>query len=186
MNIHVVLDLETFATDPRAMVFAIGLTCNDGHSYYAELPTCGQGRRVSMDTIGWWEAQPPSANKEIFQRAWHNYGLPKPQVDREQEWNFCRTILQEVAGYIKEKRERAKAEDSTFFFWGNSPSFDQAILANMMEEFGVEKPWDFRDECDVRTIRKLHGGKIETTHHALEDAKLEYVYLCEKLNIGNP
>lgn len=185
MNIHVVLDMETFGTRPNAMVFAIGMTCNDGHSYYAELPTCGQGRRVDMATIEWWDKQPEGPNKEIFKRAWNSYGAMKTPVDREHDWNFCRAVLIEVAGYIKEKKERAQKEGGEFFFWGNSPSFDQAILENMMDDFTVQQTWDYRDVVDVRTIRKLYGGKIETTHHALEDAKLEYVYLCEKINIGN-
>ena len=62
--------------------------------------------------------------------------------------------------------------------WGNSPSFDCAILEAHYEAIGLKKPWSYSKELDFRTIKWLYRdyvglelGEIPLVkHNAREDA----------------
>jgi hypothetical protein len=58
--------------------------------------------------------------------------------------------------------------------WANSPSFDCEALEYAGDAVGVEMPWHFSEERDVRTVKQLPpAADIEhqgTEHNALDDA----------------
>jgi len=58
--------------------------------------------------------------------------------------------------------------------WANSPSFDCEMLEYAGGQVGVEMPWEFYQERDVRTLDSLpHGVEMEqqgVEHTALDDA----------------
>lgn len=177
-NIHIVVDLETFDVKERAIVFSIGLIDQYGNGLYVELNTQVQeGRTTRMETLDWWKKNPESAGKSAFYRALDDM---QKRVSNEVfvlDSAHNEKTLRAVADWIDQRQRLAEQQGKVFNFWGNSPAFDQVILRSLMEDYSVAAPWTHQDERDVRTIRKLHGGAIATTHHAMEDARMEWEYL---------
>ena len=69
---HLVIDLETFATSPRAMVRSIGLARFDPWSdappkatRYVLSPTEQEGREVDAEIMLWWMRQPEGARSSF-------------------------------------------------------------------------------------------------------------------------
>ncbi len=171
--VHLVCDLETFATSKDATVFEIALAAAHNEGYHWMLPTKVQNRAIDMETITWWRKQ---ENRNNFEDAWRDqqrtmYGLNDHAI--------LRNFLEEANHVIRNMKALAHQLDVPFFFWGNSPSFDQVILADLLKQEGFVPAWDYRDEADVRTLRKIFGGKIESAipHNALADAKAEIEFL---------
>ena len=63
--------------------------------------------------------------------------------------------------------------------WGNGATFDNVILANAYQAVGLERPWSYKRDRDVRTIEAAGQGICDaadtlerqgTHHHALDDA----------------
>ncbi len=173
--VHLVLDLETFDTKESATVFQIGIVAAHDQGYCWYLPTKEQFRTVSKETIEWWQQQTGPA-RTAFNEAYADYhAAGSTQFGRE----FLLREVTAVNKYIGEMKAFAKLMDLPFFFWGNSPTFDQRILSSLMYDLEIVPAWEYSDEADVRTIRKIFGGKIQSKlpHDALEDAKAEIEYL---------
>lgn len=171
--VHLVCDLETFATSKDATVFEIALAASHNEGYHWMLPTKVQNRAIDMATISWWREQKIKNN---FEDAWRDqqrsmYGLNDHAI--------LRNFLEEANHVIRNMKALALQLKVPFYFWGNSPSFDQAILADLLKAEGFTPAWSYQDEADVRTLRKIFGGKIESVipHNALADAKAELEYL---------
>lgn len=179
-DVHVVCDLETLATSPRATILSIGLASSTGDNYYAELPINEQGREISTSTLDWWDLQAAGEGKDAYLMARKQASLACTWEDKRREHREISTIAHEVANFLRTRQVNTPPEGK-FYFWGNSPTFDQAILRNFLEQFEVEIPWDYWEELDVRTLRTLFGGKIKTVHHALQDAKIELQYVLQAL-----
>lgn len=70
------------------------------------------------------------------------------------------------------------AEHGVTHVWGNSPSFDCAILEQHYNSLGLKKPWSYSKELDFRTIKWLYrdyvgqelGETGAVSHNAREDA----------------
>ena len=181
---HIVIDLETLDTSTDAVVLSIGYAWGTHKGYAANqvnLETTSQrlkGRTAGVDTLVWWSNQP----KETQARAVEN-----PEITE--------VALAKVASFIEKITEKCGGSNAVSI-WGNSPSFDLAILASLFKQYGVEVPWKYYQEKDLRTLGAAAGISFkewqkqrlpdETTvvipHYAKHDAieEIEFVFYCLK------
>jgi len=169
MNVNnVMIDLETMGNKPGAPVIAIGAVYFDpksgrmGDEFYKEisLESCvDAGCKMDASTVLWWLEQSDEARAKF--------------AKNEQAGQLLDTLL-EFNAFIKGNVKP----------WGNGASFDLGILAHCYRLFGIETPWSFWNERDVRTIVDLdnnnHKGKTVfdgIPHYALDDAKHQVKYV---------
>jgi exodeoxyribonuclease VIII len=59
--------------------------------------------------------------------------------------------------------------------WGNGSTFDNVILRNSLEAYGIEPPWKFWHDRCFRTFKNLapaiKAEPVGIVHHALHDAQ---------------
>lgn len=160
MSNNSMIDIETLDTRPDAIVFqaAMVVFSDDGTVIEEELfhldilPQIMKGRTLDRETQKWWMEQP----KEAWDRQ------PTQLITVEAMFNLIRVQMKHhKVGYV----------------WSNSPSFDAVILRSLAEDFGIEMPWTFRSDFDLRTVRKVAGllgfepESYTTTHNSLQDCK---------------
>jgi exodeoxyribonuclease VIII len=158
---NLMIDFETLDTKPTAVVLSLGLVLFSNEKIisktYREFFIDDQlkdGRTVSGDTLTWWFQQSEEAQK-IF--------------------SSDNKIL--VCDFLSQMRNIKNAERnlSEVLLWGNGVKFDNAILTNLFEMYGVESPFKFWNDRCYRTFNALTNCrslvKREGTHHnALDDA----------------
>ena len=164
------LDIETMGTSANAAIIAIGAVFFDleemGDTFYTkiDLQSClDLGFDIEASTIEWWVGQSDQA-KDVLS--------PSGRTELQ-------TALDLFAKFL------SKASSSAII-WGNGPAFDNAILSNAYRKIGVEKPWSYRDDRCVRTIRAigdLYGVSYQnfsgTQHNALDDAIYQVSIICQ-------
>jgi len=152
----IMIDIETLATTPDAVVLSIGavefdpLSGETGKTFYRNLLQVDQYcRNVDKDTLKWWEKQSSKARAALMRPAPSN----------------CREALRDLKEFCKDATR----------LWANSPQFDLTILANLGDEMGVQDMWPYWKATDFRTLKalaQLSGrsvAKPKVSHHALED-----------------
>jgi hypothetical protein len=163
------IDIETLDTENRAAVISIGAIVFDTDARHVEERTFHvnidfeQAIRygsVSESTVQFWERQPKEAVSALFD--------PDP-VD-------LRTALSELNTYIYSWPKKPK------YIWGNSPSFDVAILRHAYKQHELKFPFLPWFEMDVRTIKNLLKKdevpkKTGVNHHPIDDC----LWQCEIL-----
>lgn len=151
---RVMLDIETLGLEPGAAIISIG-ACRFrpgdgvvGETFYVEVDTrsCREaGLHVDDDTFEWWQKQ----DSEVAPLD-GDIALPD--------------ALARLKHYIGDADE----------IWANSPSFDCEMLETAYGAVGVNEPWEYHQERDVRTLRSLPNAvEVEMNgreHHALDDA----------------
>jgi hypothetical protein len=69
--------------------------------------------------------------------------------------------------------------------WANSPTFDLSILHFAYQAKGVECPWNFRQERDVRTLAAICPDvkrvEPEIKHNAESDARAQAQWVLNML-----
>lgn len=172
---HIVVDTETLGTKPGCIVLSIGaasfqLSSND-HKYFHDTinkTSCkDEGLVAEPETVKWWEEQSAAARNATM------YGTS--------------TLLDALIRFSDFIQSFPSKE--VFCIWGNSPSFDLSILRYCYEDvFGMQTPWDFRQERCFRTVKSLvpsvpvppfEGIK----HTAMADAMHEARHLKEILGL---
>lgn len=154
---HLMVDLETMAVSPSAVVLTLGaVTFNPyGNGYsdklYFRLDLDDQdklGREIDPNTLDWWAKQDPAIMEEAFS--------PDNRIS--------------VVDGIDQFHKFAWGCDA---FWSHGSVFDIVILENIYRQLGKPVPWQFWQIRDTRTIFDLgfdpdmpQGGK----HDALQDA----------------
>lgn len=160
MSNNSMIDIETLDTRPDAIVFQVAMVVftDDGEIIEEELfhidmlPQIMKGRTMDPETQKWWMERP----KDAWERE------PWSLVSVERMFSIIRLQMKtHKVGYV----------------WSNSPSFDAVIMRSLAEDFGIEMPWTFRSDFDLRTVRKVAGllgfepENYMTTHNALQDCK---------------
>lgn len=169
---HFMLDLETLATTPDAVVLSIGavefnpFTGQILSDFYHILRLEDQShRKVNPDTVIWWVENLNEKNKDVF---------------TQQQKTPVRNALLLLSNYLGDEKKA---------IWACDPDFDCAILANLYAEYHLPCPWKYYEPKSVRTVRelaKLHNISLEKTavaHNALDDCK-EQVKDIAKFNSG--
>jgi DNA polymerase III epsilon subunit-like protein len=162
------IDIETVGLDIGSAIVEIGAVEFDAHgigeTFHASVsPTSSQeaGLRIDADTLEWWLSEQPEVASEVLVGG-------EPLSD---------ALTRFTAWYRSIEPHEV---------WANSPSFDCEMLEHAGEQVGVDMPWDFYQERDLRTLDSLpHGVELEqegTEHTALDDALYQARLASEILN----
>lgn len=173
MSKHLMVDLETMAVSPSAVVLTLGAVhfnpYGTGYSdkIYFRINIDDQdalNREVDPNTITWWSSQDPAIMEEAFSP---DNRLPLVEaIDQFHKFAWGCSA-----------------------FWSHGSVFDIVILENIYRQLGKPVPWQYWQIRDTRTLFDLGfdpdmptGGK----HDALEDAIRQAVgvqNMYRKLNI---
>ncbi|NMZ68840.1 exodeoxyribonuclease VIII [Pseudomonas peli] len=174
---HYVLDLETMGKGPNSAIVAIGCVRIEQGTITGSLyrrvsleTSLLAGLQVDASTIEWWLQQDEAAREEI-----HKPGAIRLESALAQ--------LAEFMGCNHLHKPNPKA-----LLWGNGSSFDNVIVGNAFDACGIQRPWMFWNDRDLRTLLSLYPEAKAlpfegTKHHALDDAMHEAKQLLMALNI---
>lgn len=179
---HVMLDIETLDVKASAVVLAIGAVkfepgkLVDEPPFYSLLDVDSQiaaGRTVDYGTLCWWmQPETAPAREHLFQMSHVRTGLPSVKNTLTALKRFC---------------ENADG------VWGNGASFDNVIITNLAQQFGVGTNvggglWPFwRDRC-FRTLKsefdpeKRFEPEAKNNHIAVDDALNQAAWAAEILS----
>jgi len=169
----VMIDLETLATVPGAVVLEIAAVCFDpekmetGPSFSREVSMRApdqQLRVVDEETFQWWA-------KNIAE------GLMMPGLH---QGSNLRDAVIELTEFMRQKW------DMLGEVWSWGIDFDLAILSDAMRDYRIDSPWSYAQQRDARTLCKVCGvrreGEIE--HIALDDAMQEAVAVMKAMDVA--
>lgn len=166
------VDIESMSLRPNAAIVSIGavgfnfVTLDIGPKFYINisLESCQDaGLYIDADTVLWWMKQSDDARKAL---------LRNPQD--------LTLGLTEFAMWLRDNC----TPSNSVRMWANSPAFDLVIVGNAYHVTGQERPWNFRNECDYRTVRTLYPNVESdvgtgTHHNALDDALWQTEHLLK-------
>lgn len=162
---HIMLDIETLDTTARAVVISIGavaFTLEGGARSFPFYRTVAyddqiaKGRRISADTLKFWNAQSEEARGAAFGGV---------RVHTE----FC----------LRELTEFVSTRFSEPLIWAYPAAFDLAIMEDLYTDFGMDIPWSHRAKRCARTLYSLagnpsfkHEGHV-LPHHPVSDCQVQ-------------
>jgi len=166
---NIMLDLETMGITANSAIIAIGACEFDDFEITKEFyinvdleKMIRKGFDIDGSTIMWWMKQSDEA-REVFQ------GKKASPAEA-----------------LEAFREFMGKNPRDIQVWGNGSDFDNTLLINMFQKYGVKSPWDFWNNRCFRTLKASFPQlKIErkgTHHNALDDAKFQAEYLIELVN----
>lgn len=157
MQKHLMVDLETMAVTPRAVVLSLGAVHFDPHSewfgesIYFRINIDDQdllGREIDPGTLDWWARQDP----EIMNEAFREDG---------------RLSLSNAIDQFHKFAWGCNA------FWSHGATFDLVILEDLYRQLNRSVPWQYWQLRDTRTVFDLGVDPEmpkENKHDALQDA----------------
>jgi hypothetical protein len=176
---EVMVDLETLALSPAAVVLSVGLCAFDpaigavGPSLHVRLdPRAQKNRRIDAGTVLWWMSQGDEARGALVVLDGKGNPLDAMLVGH---------ALARVNDFFGENmRERCGV-------WGNGSDFDNAVLADLYRwntakggSFVPEQPWAFHQNRCFRTLKNVFRADYEAAvagvprdghHNAEADAR---------------
>lgn len=186
---HILVDIETLATDPFSAVLAVACVpfVLEVHTYFSELVTTGifikfdvqeqikvYHRSVDSDTIKWWKKQP----KEVFDSMTRPTSEDVPLKDG---LTLLNKFVAGVKGY----------QFNQSYAWSRGSHFDFPILKSLYEASGIGYPFNDWKVRDVRTAIDImagtddgqyqlrFGGEGFIAHNPLHDAAMDAARLNE-------
>ena len=155
------IDLETLATTPDALILSIGAVFFDRHipgklgaEFYRRIQFDQRHGRVCGNTLSWW--------------------MEKRSAWPDGEAQHLAPALVDFASFIILQTEDVGLRP---VIWGHGADFDPPILHSAYLACGMDRPWGKGQVRDTRTLFDLAGyrwsteGPRDGVHHALEDAK---------------
>jgi hypothetical protein len=152
-------DLESLNMRASSVITSIGAVKfeprgdwlgDEFHMHVSIANSLHHGRSIGADTLLWWLAQENDARRTL--------------VNGQHEAAPLIVALDAFAGFYEGCTE----------IWCNGASFDFSILADAYAGMGIERPWDFWKERDLRTLKGLFPTDFErlgVRHNALDDAR---------------
>lgn len=172
---NVMVDLETMGRPPCAPITNIGavffdpMTGHIGDKFYLRVGWSGPAAQPFENdpgTVKWWAQQSPEARTELYVEGRCDIG----------------SALGRLASFLS-------LSSAPVEVWGNGDDFDCVLLDSMYKACGLPVPWDFWNTRDVRTVvamvRALRNEDIKQrpfvgiSHHALDDAVHQALYVCD-------
>ncbi len=167
------LDIETLATGPNAVMLTIGAIrfdpfSDDSNSYNGDVITMDTFyRRVDPEsftwpeahiddgTLEWWSKQSEEVREEAF-----------TELDRHD----IRVVMQDLFKWMQQGYHSV---------WANGPAFDIVILETINKHIERGNPWKYWQVKDARTVYGLveHDRPNPRLHHALWDCWSQIVAL---------
>lgn len=150
------IDLETLATTPDALILSIGAVFFDrdqpgklGEEFYQRIMVDQKHGRICGETLSWW-------------------------MERRAAWPAGDAVhlVHALSNFVRFVGDPARLR-----IWGHGADFDPPILHSAYLACGMDRPWGKGQVRDTRTLFDLAGfkwsteGPREGVHHALEDAK---------------
>jgi hypothetical protein len=154
---HLMVDLETMAVTPRAVVLTLGAVHFNpygngyGDKLYLRFDLDDQdklGREIDPNTLDWWANQDPKVMEEAFS--------PDDRVP--------------LKDAMDQFHKFAWGCDA---FWAHGSLFDIAILEDLYRQIEKPVPWQYWQIRDTRTIFDLGWNPDmpqASKHDALQDA----------------
>lgn len=176
-NLVAVVDIETLAQSVDAVICSIGVVMVDVprrcivDEFYCRVDLA-QRRLRDDDTLAFWERQ----------------RVESPQAWDELFGQRGRLFLPDALATLGNFLRRHFPDVDDVELMGNGCEFDNAILANAYQQWGMTPPWHFRGNQSLRSVvwmgRQLLGIDPKNQlpfegvrHHALHDARHEAAYL---------
>jgi len=170
---HMMVDMETLAVSPNAVVLSLGAVHFDpygtgyGDSIYFRIDLDDQdalGREIDPNTLDWWAKQDPAIMEEAFG--------PDDRIP------------------LAEAMDRFhKFAWGCSAFWSHGATFDLVMIENIYRQLNKALPWNYWALRDTRTLFDLgHDPEMPqgSKHDALQDAIRQAVgvqNIYRKLNI---
>lgn len=179
---HLMIDLETFSTQPGAAVVEIGLALFSERSGIIEARSIGvdvtqdQGAHFDGDTLAWWLTQEEEPRRALVSRT-------KLHPQEALLW-----VRQFMPGRTDEGSDCAWVDLEGV--WGHGPTFDVSQMEAMFHRWGARAPWSHRQPRDTRTLMMaLELAGIERpaykkggiTHSAMQDAVDQANWVAEAM-----
>jgi hypothetical protein len=174
----IMIDIETLATGPNAVILTIGALRFDPYSddtgvdvhdmrhFYCRIDPGSfdyPEAEINEDTLAWWAKQPQRIQDEAF-----GEGVDRLDVKTalDQLFSFCRPCDR---------------------IWANGPAFDIVIIESAAKRLGVQLPWNFWQIRDCRTMFRLMPERDQRSnnHNALDDCYLQTIKLQKVLKHYN-
>lgn len=177
-NLVAVVDLETLGKSAGAVIASIGVVIVDVgqrmgivDEFYSRV-ALSQGRQRDAGTLDWWEQQKvnnPEAWVEVFSSG------DRPSLPY---------VLEALSSFLDSHFGQVGPVE----LMGNGSEFDNVLLADAYQQWGITQPWPYYGNQSLRTAvwmgRKLldidpkYDLQFEgIQHHALHDARHEAKYL---------
>jgi exodeoxyribonuclease VIII len=162
---HVMIDVETLGTGEAAVVASVAAVAFNASSvledggFYSTLNWQEQldsGGTVTEGTIRFWLKQPDAARNALT--------------------NGVGAHVTEALSALRAWFVKSGMSGKDFCVWAKGPQFDLALVRSLCRRFGVECPWTYWQERDVRTALMLscayEVGRPQGSdeHHAFDDA----------------
>lgn len=167
------IDIETLGKEPGCVVLSIGVVPFNRLSGEVGAPESWgidivaqvrRGFRIDADTALWWMRQ-----SEPARMAWAG---AKAQDEALLPTQAMRRLW-----------ETYLAQTGNGYVWANSPSFDLVLLRPLWRETGIQCPWTYRMERDVRTLGAVFPDvpRREPTlaHDPASDAEAQARYVVD-------
>lgn len=154
---HLMIDMETLAVSPRAVVLSLGAVHFNpwgngyGEKLYFKINLDDQdalGREIDQNTLDWWAKQDPKIMEEAFS-------------------------LDDRISVIDAMDKFHKFAWGCDCFWSHGATFDLMIIQDIYSQLKKPLPWNYWQLRDTRTLFDLgydpdmpQGSK----HDALQDA----------------
>lgn len=177
------LDLETLALSPKAVVTQIGFALFDLEPSSGAIGGIIErgcfflnpedqinnfGREVNWSTVAWWLTQEEAARKQMAELG-----------------EFTRAVLEKFNIIFSSDIKNV---------WGNGSHFDIPIMESLLQDFGFKTPWHYRAPKDCRTLamlvpedkKDLVQVKNPIKHSAMHDAiaQAKWMQNCYALVMG--
>lgn len=160
---NLMIDIETLGTQRASVICSVGFAAFDRKKIVASgmwsldwQEQIAAGRTVDASTIQWWMQQDDNARADLIGGI-NLVTLEDLKTNLLKEYRGCETI------------------------WGNGPSFDLILLADLLGG----PFWKFRQERDVRTIKDLAnqlGMQYEfkgVAHNPEDDARNQAQFVID-------
>jgi len=163
---HIMLDLETWGTEPGSHLRSIGALLFDpalgaiGDTFYvnvAPLPT--YGLTTDYATVQWWAEQRYEA---------------RAALESHQK------ILPVALGRFSEWIRSNQPDPEAIRLWALGPTFDVILLDAAYRAISAPVPWHYRSPRDIRTIMEAAGmdprrdiPDVGVAHNALDDCRAQ-------------
>lgn len=175
---HIMLDLETFSSNPNALIASIGACKFDPRAmritdeFYIAIDTEHADANYDFDinaaTVKWWMQQSEEARNAV-----------------------SRGVGTEIRPALFEFATWCNPTGNTLirtYMWGNGADFDNVVLANAYRKLDVPRPWSYKNSRCFRTAKALlphHDMDVKgIPHNALDDAKWQAEYLMTALALA--
>lgn len=180
---HIMIDIETLATGNHACIISLGAVWFDPNShainerFYVTIdPIQSQklGFRIDASTMMFWMQPEQRQAWDAWTKVLHfdpalalqGFGIWLAELDDREGV---------PVGEVADRQTFDPADHRTF--WANSPSFDCVLLRQQYEVLQMSVPWNFRNEMDMRTFKKLPRARgvcppqAGLLHNAVDDAE---------------